>query len=291
MRLSGMRLPAFLLLILALLCACGRPSDSGRKVVAVSFPTQAALLEEIAGDDFDIVTLLPAGSDPETYQPSVSTMKAVGKADAYLTLGTQGFEENLTASIRSNFPGVKIIDCTEGVAKLTDSHALPGEGIHSAGSAFDPHIMASIRNSAIIAGNMGKIMSRLYPEDSERLASNSCRVEARLHALDSTIAAMPIGGKAFVIRHPSLSYFARDYGLEQIALSDVSKETSPRRLKARLEQASAGMPAAFIIEREHANAADTETAKQLGLAELEVSLNSKDWISDLKRIAHEIDRD
>ena len=40
---------------------------------------------------------------------------------------------------------------------------------------------------------------------------------ARHGALDSILR--PCRGASFVVWHPSLSYFARDYGLHQIALS------------------------------------------------------------------------
>ncbi|MDE6342004.1 MAG: zinc ABC transporter substrate-binding protein [Muribaculaceae bacterium] len=285
-----MRIIPFILILLTL-CCCGRPDNSERPVIAVSFPTQAGLLEEIAGEDFDIVTLLPAGSDPETFQPSLSTMKELGKADALFTLGTQGFEASLTENLHTNFPDLKIIDCTQGVGKISDSH-LAASGSHDpATEGFDPHIMASVRNSAIIAANITALLSDLYPDKATIFRNNSEDVLTRIRAIDDSIAAMGLEGKSFVIRHPSLSYFARDYGLTQIALSDVSKETSPRQLQQRLETAASGKPEVFIIEKEHASPTDGETARMLGLPAIEVSLNSADWLRDLKRIADEIDRD
>ncbi len=279
------------ILILLTLCCCGRPDQSERPVIAVSFPTQASLLEDIAGEDFDIVTLLPAGSDPETFQPSISTMKELGKADVFFTLGTQGFEESLTENLRTNFPNLKIIDCTRGVEKISDTHVVAA-GSHSRTlEGFDPHIMASARNSATVAENIAGLLSELYPDKATTFRSNSDEVVTRINAIDDSISAMGLEGKTFVIRHPSLSYFARDYGLTQIALSDVSKETSPKQLQQRLETAASGKPEIFIIEKEHTSAADSETARMLGLPVIEVSLNSSDWLIDLKRIADEIDRD
>lgn len=282
---------ASIFLILLTICGCGRSDKSERHAIAVSFPAQAYLLEQIAGDDFDIVTLLPSGSDPETYQPSISTMKALGKADALFTLGTQGFESSLTDNLRKNFPDLRIIDCTQGIKKISDTHN-PGGGRHADNDeTFDPHIMASVRNSVRIAGNIAELLSGLYPEKAGDFRENAESLQKQIRALDDSISAMGLDGKSFVIRHPSLSYFARDYGLHQIALNDVSKEISPRQLKERFETAAAVTPAVFVIEKEHAGPADNETARMLGLPVMEVSLNSSEWLHDLKRIADEIDRD
>lgn len=286
-----MRFTAILAVVILLCAGCKHTDKAGRPSIAVSFPTQASILNDIVGDDFDIITLLPSGSDPETYQPTISTMKAIGNAEAYFTLGTEGFEEAIEKNLHSNFPDLKIIDCTEGVAKLTDTHHHAGEEASNDHSGFDPHIMASIRNSRIIVGNLGKYMARLHPEKKKEYSRNAEALQSQLQALDDSISGIGLEGKGFVIRHPSLSYFARDYGLEQIALNEVGKETSPLQLGRKFEQAEASRPKAFLIEREHANPSDRETARQLGLPSIEISLNSPEWISSLKRIADEIDRD
>ena len=117
-----MRLLSIFSILLVILSGCSGGRKDDRPAIAVSFEPQAWMLEQIAGDDFDIVTLLPAGSDPETYQPSISTMKGLGKAEAFFTLGTDGFEKSLTDNIASNFPGLKVVDCSEGVAKIFGTH-------------------------------------------------------------------------------------------------------------------------------------------------------------------------
>ena len=40
---------------------------------------------------------------------------------------------------------------------------------------------------------------------------------------------------AFMIYHPALSYFARDYGLHQIPIEAGGKEPSPAHLKALID--------------------------------------------------------
>ncbi len=70
-----MRTLSIISLLLLILCGCGSGDKDEGSAIAVSFEPPAGMLKQIVGDDFDSVTLLLAGRDPETYQPSITTMK------------------------------------------------------------------------------------------------------------------------------------------------------------------------------------------------------------------------
>ena len=287
-----MRILSILGILLMILSGCGSGHKDDRAAIAVSFEPQAWMLRQIAGDDFNIVTLLPAGSDPETYQPSISIMKGLGKAEAFFTLGTDGFEKTLISNLSTNFPELKVVDCTENIKKITGTHGHGHkENQNHEEEEFDPHILSSIKNSLLIADNMERYMTMIHPEKAEKYREAGEKLKLRLRAMDDSIANMNIAGKSFAMRHPSLSYFARDYGLHQIALQADGKEPSPIQLQRQMEMMTDSGSKVFIMEKEHANAGDVETAGQLGLKTLEVSLNSADWLSDLMRTANEINRD
>lgn len=274
------------------LSGCNGGQKDDRPAIAVSFEPQAWMLRQIAGDDFDIVTLLPAGSDPETYQPSISTMKGLGNAEAYFTLGTDGFEKSLTSNIAANFPELNVVQCTEGVEKIYGTHGHhDNDGHDHGGEEFDPHMLASIRNCKKIADNMTRYLTVHHPEKADEYRKAGETLKTRMQAMDDSIANMKLNGKSFAMRHPSLSYFARDYGLNQIALQASGKEASPLQLRRQMEQMKDSGTKVFVMEKEHASAGDEETAKVLGLKTIEVSLNSTNWLDDLMKSANEINRD
>ncbi len=287
-----MRLLSILSLVLAILSGCRSGHTDDRAAIAVSFEPQAWMLRQIAGDDFDIITLLPPGSDPETYQPSISTMKGLGQAEAFFTLGTDGFEKSITSNFSSNFPDLKIVDCTQGVDKIVGGHGHhEHDGHNHDGEEFDPHILSSIPNSLVIAENLTNSLISLHPEKEEQYRKAGNALKQRMQTMNDSIEKMGIKGKTLALRHPSLSYFARDYGLTQIPLQSDGKEASPLQLRKRMEEMKDAGTKIFIIEKEHANPSDKETAQQLGLKTVEVSLNSSSWIDDLIKIANEINRD
>ena len=279
-------------MLVMIIGGCGGGQKDDRPAIAVSFEPQAWMLRQIVGEDFDIVTLLPAGSDPETYQPSISTMKELGKAEAFFTLGTDGFEKSLTNSISSNFPELKIVDCTDGVEKITGTHGHHSHEAHDHDpEEFDPHLLASIKNSIRIADNMTRYMSIIHPKKADFYLKAGEDLKQRLIAMDDSISRMNIAGRGFAMRHPSLSYLARDYGLTQTALQADGKEASPLQLSRQMDEIKNSGAKVFILEKEHYSAGDEATAKQLGLKTIEVSLNSSDWLDDLMTIANEINRD
>ncbi len=285
-----MRLLAILSLVLIILSGCSSGRHDDRAAIAVSFEPQAWMLKQIAGDDFDIVTLLPAGSDPETYQPSISTMKNLGNAEVFFTLGTSGFEKQLSDNIHSNFPDLKTVDSSLKIEKIIGTHGHDSAD-HDNSEEFDPHMLTSIRNCIVIADNMTKTLIELHPEKAEQYRKAGNKLKDGLKAMDDSISAMNIRGESISLKHPSLSYFARDYGLQQNSLEENGKETSPIQMKKRMEEIKEHGTKIFIVEKEHASPGDEETAKQLGLTTMEVSLNSPAWLDDLMRIANEINRD
>lgn len=287
-----MRILSILGILLMILSGCGDGQNDDRAAIAVSFEPQEWMLRQIAGEDFDIITLLPAGSDPETYQPSIGTMKSLGKAEAFFTLGTDGFEKSLTSTVADNFPDIKVVDCTEGIEKITGTHDhqhhdRPDHSVEE----FDPHMLASIRNSIRIADNITRYITIIHPEKAEHYREAGKKLKGRLQAMDDSISNMTLSGKSFAMRHPSLSYFARDYGLTQIALQAEGKEASPLQLSRQMEQIKESGTTVFILEKEHLSPGEEETARQLGLNTIEVSLNSACWLDDLMKTANEINRD
>lgn len=262
-----------------LMSGCGGNREKTMTVVA-SFEPQARMLRQIGGDSLNVVTLLPPGSDAENYQHTPSTMKAMADADVWFTLGTEGFESSLQKSAESNFPNLMIADCTEGIEKIY--------GTHDGEDSFDPHLLASVRNSISITRNMTEKLCELYPERAGGMKERSEKLIEDLENSDKLISDLNISGFKFAIRHPSLSYFARDYGLIQLPLEMEGKESTPRQLAKRMTEIRKQTPAVFVIDARHASERDKDMVDELGMMPLVVQLDGDAWIESLERIARKI---
>ena len=72
-----------LLLIIVLLVSCnmgksGKSQDNEKPVIAVTIEPQRYFTEAIAGDKFDVISIVPKGSSPETYDPTPQQLVSLG---------------------------------------------------------------------------------------------------------------------------------------------------------------------------------------------------------------------
>lgn len=109
---------------------------------------------------------------------------------------------------------------------------------HSHAHGIDPHIWTSPRALQRMAANAYEAIHALWP-DSVKYTENHARLQEQLAALDARTAGKiaASGVRYFIIYHPALTYYARDYGLQQVAIEDDGKEPSARALARLIEQA------------------------------------------------------
>ncbi len=272
--------------ILTLFSSCSRGKESDKSCVAVSTEPLAWLLTQIAGDDIEIVTLIPRGNNPETYSSTAGTMKNLAKSSAFFTLGTPGFEKNLGNTLASNFPNLLISDVSTNIEKIYGTHAETTESE----DGFDPHMLNSLKNCSIIAMAMTETLSDMFPENSEEYANACNQLTAKLSELDRELSKKNLKGKSIVVKHPILSYFARDYKISQISLEKEGKEPSPMQMSVQIDKIREVSPSIVVTEPIGNNSIERQLSEQLNIPIIEVNLSTKDWIKELKRIADEIDR-
>ena len=268
-------------LLLPALFACDNRTDT-KPSLAVTIAPQKYLLERIVGDRFDIVTLLSASADPETYDPSVSSLMGLQKSEIFFRVGTLGFEQASLGKIAESSPDLKIVNCSVGIPLA--------EGTHGGRNGYDPHVWTSVRNARIMAKNMYEALVQQHPKDKEYFRHRYELLDRDLASMDSTIAVMltPSKGESFVIRHPSLTYFANDYGLRQVSLELNGKEPTPAQMKQRLDEVRDSKASLFFIEKGHSSYATRNIATTLNLPVTEISLLDYDWKENMLNVARAV---
>ncbi|GLL52914.1 hypothetical protein KUBF_05760 [Bacteroides finegoldii] len=99
----------FLGSVCLLLAACaGRPSQTNsneeKPVITVTLEPQRYFTEAIAGDKFKVVSMVPKGSSPETYDPVPQQLVSLGDSKAYFRIGYIGFEQTWMDRLMNNTP-------------------------------------------------------------------------------------------------------------------------------------------------------------------------------------------
>lgn len=283
-----------LLPLLAILAGGCAAKHSDKPSVTVSIPPQKYLLQQIAGDKVDIVTLMDAGTNPETYQPSMSTMRGLESSMLYFTVGTLPFEQELVRRIADNGSSLTIVDTSHGIDLLHGTHGACAHHHHDDGQGHhhhdngDPHIWSSVPNTRIMVRNMAEALIKADPDNADLYAANLKALDSRLDSLNVAVAHRLDSARAqsFVILHPSLSYFARDYGLQQIALGQEGKEATVQQQRERIDDARRHGSAILFVQQEFDTRQARTVADQIGATPITINPMNEDWWSEINNIVN-----
>ena len=225
----------YITLLIAILCGgctSRRPADG--EPLYVSILPLRSLVQGIVGDDFDIEVLVPPGASPETFEPTPRQFVGLNKARMVFNVGLIDFETTLLAKVEDQ---AKVVDLSRGIELIagTCSHGSHG---HTHTHGIDPHVWTSPRALQKMAENAYEAIREAYP-DSVKYETNYRLLQQELKALDERTAARIAASDVeyFIIYHPALTYYARDYGLRQIAIEADGKEPSAKQLTQLIRQA------------------------------------------------------
>ena len=292
MKILSMRFYAILITIVVLLSSCKRASQYDSPSIVVGIPPVSAIAERIVGDSLQVVCLLPKGGNPETYEPTVSQIAQVEQSDAFLYVNETGFEAVIAHRIHDG-AGVPGINVSKGIEMLYGTHGDCPHHHHHGESCdhsheADPHVWSSAKNARIIAANILSVLQEIDSDRMDYYTANYNRLIAEIDSLDSHLSHIlaPHRGKAFVVWHPSLGYFARDYELEQISIGGMeNKETSVKQLKDRIEAATKRNVQVFVIQQNYDSRQAQLLNEHLEARIVEIDPLSADWAQQLIDVA------
>jgi len=186
-------------------------TQTGKLRVAASFFPIADIARNIAGDAVEVVTILPPGASPHTYEPTpVEAIRLQGVKTVFVIgHGFDAWAESLT----NNLPDASIVPVDKGI-QLVPVHKVIGES-DEPGDGLDPHYWLTAKNGKQIAKNIAEELSRLDPAHADEIAKN---LESYSNVLDQTDARVRqiLSGKLaakIVTHHDAWRYFAEAYGL------------------------------------------------------------------------------
>ena len=274
------------ILTLFICCACGHtPQQSEKPVITVTLEPLRYFTEAIAGDCFEVVSMVPKGSSPESYDPTPQQLVNLSKSQAYLRIGYIGFEQAWMKKLEANYPTMKVYDTSKGVDLIRAEGHHHGNHYHEGG--VEPHIWNSTRNASVIADNIYAALCEMdadhQPEYKQRLDSLK-QVIARTDADVRTLLAN--ADSTFLIYHPALSYFARDYGLHQISIEEGGKEPSPATLKTLIETCRREGAQVIFVQQEFDQRNAQLIADELGIEIVPINPLSHDWAEEMLRVAN-----
>ena len=256
----------------------GMAESNAKPTVTVTIPPYQYFVDKIAGDKVDVNVMVSNGNNPETYEPYAQQMMELSKSALYLKVGSIGFEQTWMKKLQDNAPDMKVIDTSVGIKPAKT----PGGNI-------DPHVWMSCKNARIISSNIFKALCNLEPKNKTFFQKNYQQLLSSIDRQDSIIRKSfkdnPEMVRKFVIYHPILTYFARDYQLEQLAIEEEGREPSAAQLKSLIERARKEKIRFCLIQAEFANRNTTTFIKESQTKAMDINPLQADWAYAMKEVS------
>jgi len=211
------------LLASVLLTACQEEEEKNQaaevKVVA-TLDLFADFARQVGGDRADVSTLIPAGADPHTYEPTPSRVAKLAKADLVIVNGL-GLEAALEDVIEENTPSsTPIIELSQGLSVINDDH-------HDG----NPHLWLDVQNAIAYVERIRDALVEIDPAGTEAYRANADSYLAELRTLDEEVTAdidsIPSDRRKLVTFHDAFPYLAQRYGLEVVGVVVASPGKEP----------------------------------------------------------------
>ena len=273
------------ILTLFICFACGNTAQKSEKaIITVTIEPLRYFTEAIAGENYQVVSMVPKGSSPESYDPTPQQLVNLSKSQAYFRIGHIGFEQAWMKKLEANCPDMKVYDTSKGIDLIRDKGHWHGDHFHEGG--VEPHIWNSTQNALIIVDNIYQALCEL---DTTHQADYKYRLDSLKQSIQQTDAEtrrlLENADSTFLIYHPALSYFARDYGLKQISIEEGGKEPSPAQLKKLIETCRNENVHTIFVQQEFDQRNAQLIAHELGIDIVSINPLSYDWTEEMLRTA------
>lgn len=262
--------------------------------VTVSILPLKYFVEQIAGQTVQVKVLVPPGSSPEMFEPQPNTMVDFSKSNLYFAIGLIDFEKGLEPKLdgeKTKFVNLSVgADLIEGLCEHEHEEHNADEDHDHHHHGIDPHIWMSCKEAKRISQIIANELSAAYSQNSQLYSDNLKKQIALIDSIDSEITAMinESGNKYFLIYHPSLGYFAKDYGLNQVSIEFEGKNPSAKGIVNTIRAAKAAGITTVMAQSQFDTKNATAVAAELNGNVVEIDPLAEDWTNQMLHIAKSI---
>jgi len=279
------RLFAALLFLLA-----SAPAWAGdRPLVYVGIPPQRWLVQQLAGDRWEVGLLLGPGQNPHTFEPTSRQVKELVASRCYLMMGLP-FERALVRQVQAVQPGFRVFDVTTNVPRRLPPEAHQhhaGDGDDRCGEGADPHIWLTPVAMTILASNTARVLEAQDPEGRAVCVVRLAELCGRLRQLDAALRTQlaPVRGGVMLTYHPSWGYFTDAYGLRQESIEAEGRTPAARQLAARIDRARQASVRRIFTEPPYDPRPAQTLARQIGAEVVVIDPLAEVWDDNLRAVA------
>ncbi|WP_440696140.1 zinc ABC transporter substrate-binding protein AztC [Clavibacter nebraskensis] len=194
------------------LAGCATAGDD-RPTVYVSTNILGDVVEELVGDEAQVVTLMKPDADPHSFEISAQEAARLRAADLVVSNGLgleEGLQQHLDAAAADDVPqfvagdAIEVLDYAEG-----DAEGSP-----------DSHLWTDPARMVDVVDALEPVLAGLDGADPAAIAASTAAYRGELQALDAEMtaafAAIPAERRALVTNHHVFGYLADRFGFDVV---------------------------------------------------------------------------
>ena len=249
----------------------------------------ADLAQLALGDNVTIETIIPAGVDVHTFEPSPADAQKLAGADLIVMNGLGLDEWALSLLEAAGKSEEDVLELAEGIDESNAWVYLEGEehdeeegeehseeeGEEHGHGGTDPHIWLDPKGAAIYVNRIAARVAAELPERAAAIESARDAGLAEIAALDEELrvgfAAVEASARKIVTFHDAFGYFARAYEIEivGVAVEAPGQEPSAKEIAALIDAIKAAGVTSVFSEAQFPSKVLDQVAAETGATVLE----------------------
>ena len=265
-------------------------SSTDQLQVVVSILPQKYFAGKIAGEFARILVMVPPGSNPATYEPRPSQMRALRESKLYLAVNVP-FEKAWINKIARVNPGLEVVHTDKLIKKrqmAAHHHSAAPDQKEKISPSQDPHIWLSPPLVKLQARVIADAFIRSDPAREKIYQKNLLIFNKELDKLDAEIREIFAGTgqkTEFLVFHPSWGYFADTYGLIQVPVEIDGKEPSPTETVKLIKYGKAKDIKIVFVQPQFPTKSAEVIAREIGARVVIADPLSQNWANNLREVA------
>ncbi|MEK9657319.1 MAG: zinc ABC transporter substrate-binding protein [bacterium] len=208
-----------LLCVLLLLAGCGGNKDSEKPRVVSTTNIVADLVNQLAGDKVEHITLMGPGIDPHLYKAREGDAHRLDKADLifYSGLHLEAKMQDIFEELSKSKPAIAV---TRSIPKEKLMSPKEYEG------NYDPHVWFDVSLWQYAVEEVAEGLRTLLPKEATFFTEQEKAYIKKLKQLEKELRkelqAIPKTKRLLITAHDAFTYFGRAYGIKVLGLQGMS---------------------------------------------------------------------
>jgi ABC-type Zn uptake system ZnuABC Zn-binding protein ZnuA len=202
--------------VLALMSGAAPASAATSRLRVVTTTTLlASLASSVGAGRADVVSLMPVGASPETYQPSPADVGTLHDAQVIVEngAGLEAWLDGMLRSVQGN--GARLLICSAGLPVVQGN----------------PHLWLDPVYARTYVDRMRDAFVAADPGGAKIYRANATLLDLRLADLDArirrAIGSLPPGRRNMIVFHNAWLYYNQRYGLHTLGVIEEYPGTEP----------------------------------------------------------------